>query len=176
LSAGVPVLKPLQVVRALEALGFAEVRQRGSHKQLRHPDGRGTTVPVHQGPDISPSLLRNIARDDGLPFEAVVQAAVAAENTVAEPNARGCYCGLWDTHPEVLERRGVPRGYCGLCRVCGRPRHLRHFPGAAPATLAWCDWHYRRVALTHPSAPLGCLLWLAVAAGLVFLLRWLGRA
>lgn len=69
-----PVLKPLQVVRALEALGFAEVRQRGSHKQFRHPDGRGTTVPVHKGRDISPSLLRKIARDIGQPVEAIVQA------------------------------------------------------------------------------------------------------
>jgi predicted RNA binding protein YcfA (HicA-like mRNA interferase family) len=43
-----------------------EVRQRGSHKQLRHPDGRCTTVPFHQGRDISPVLLRKIARDIGM--------------------------------------------------------------------------------------------------------------
>jgi predicted RNA binding protein YcfA (HicA-like mRNA interferase family) len=42
-----PVLKPRQVVALLDALGFAEVRQRGSHKQFRHPDGRTTTVPFH---------------------------------------------------------------------------------------------------------------------------------
>ena len=35
-----PVLKPQEVVARLEALGFVEVRQRGSHKQFRHPDGR----------------------------------------------------------------------------------------------------------------------------------------
>ena len=72
--AGVPVLKPLEVVRALETLGFAEVRQRGAHKQFRHHDGRGTTVPFHKGRDISPSLLRKIARDVGLPVEALVRA------------------------------------------------------------------------------------------------------
>jgi predicted RNA binding protein YcfA (HicA-like mRNA interferase family) len=58
-----PVLKPRQVISLLEALGFAEVRQRGSHKQFRHPDGRTTPVPVHPGRDISPVLLRKIAAD-----------------------------------------------------------------------------------------------------------------
>ena len=58
-----PVLKPQDVVARLERLGFVEVRQRGSHKQFRHADGRGTTVPFHKGRDISPVLLRKIARD-----------------------------------------------------------------------------------------------------------------
>ena len=62
----VPVLKPQEVIRLLEGFGFMEVRQRGSHKQYRHPDGRGTTVPFHKGRDISPILLRQIARDIGL--------------------------------------------------------------------------------------------------------------
>jgi predicted RNA binding protein YcfA (HicA-like mRNA interferase family) len=61
-----PVLKPREVIRILEALGFTEVRQVGSHKQFRHPDGRGTTVPFHKGRDISPILLRQIARDIGM--------------------------------------------------------------------------------------------------------------
>jgi predicted RNA binding protein YcfA (HicA-like mRNA interferase family) len=65
----VRVLKPSEVVRALECLGFVEVRQRGSHKQFRHPDGRGTTVPYHKGRDISPRLLRMIARDIGMTAE-----------------------------------------------------------------------------------------------------------
>jgi len=41
----IPVLKPREVVALLERLGFVEVRQRGSHRQFRHADGRGTTVP-----------------------------------------------------------------------------------------------------------------------------------
>lgn len=59
----IPVLKPQEVIRLLSALGFREVRQRGSHKQFRHADGRATTVPFHQGRDISPILLRKIAED-----------------------------------------------------------------------------------------------------------------
>lgn len=74
MSGGVPVLKPSEVVRALEGLGFAKVRQRGAHKQFRHPDGRGTTVPFHKGRDIAPSLLRKIARDIGQSVEELVAA------------------------------------------------------------------------------------------------------
>ena len=64
-----PVLKPREVVAILEAFGFACVRQRGSHMQFRHADGRGTTVPDHGGRDISPSLLRKIARDIGMTID-----------------------------------------------------------------------------------------------------------
>ena len=64
-----PVLKPREVIRLLERRGFVEVRQRGSHKQFRHPDGRQTTVPVHSGRDLAPPLLRQIARDIGLTLD-----------------------------------------------------------------------------------------------------------
>lgn len=56
----------------LTALGFEEVRQRGSHKRFRHADGRSTTVPMHQGRDISPLLLRSIARDVGMTVQEFV--------------------------------------------------------------------------------------------------------
>ena len=70
----VPVLKPGEVAAILSRLGFVEVRQRGSHKQYRHPDGRGTTVPFHAGRDISPVLLRRIAKDIGLSVQEFVAA------------------------------------------------------------------------------------------------------
>ena len=62
----IPVLTAREVARLLLGLGFVEARQRGSHKQFRHPDGRGTTVPFHAGRDIAPALLRKIAEDIGL--------------------------------------------------------------------------------------------------------------
>jgi predicted RNA binding protein YcfA (HicA-like mRNA interferase family) len=68
----IPVLKPREVVAALRSLGFVETRQRGSHKQFRHPDGRCTTVPDHGGRDVSPILLRKIARDVGLTVEELI--------------------------------------------------------------------------------------------------------
>lgn len=70
--ANIPVLKPTEVVAILVALGFKEVRQRGSHKQFRHESGGGTTVPFHKGRDISPILLRQIAKDIGLTVEELV--------------------------------------------------------------------------------------------------------
>ena len=69
----VPILKPREVIAILAALGFEEVRQRGSHKQFRHADGRCTTVPVHGGRDLSPILLRRIARDVGLTVHEFVE-------------------------------------------------------------------------------------------------------
>ncbi len=69
----VPILKPREVTVILERLGFVQVRQRGSHKQYRHPDGRSTTVPFHPGRDISPILLRQIAKDIDLTVEELLE-------------------------------------------------------------------------------------------------------
>lgn len=62
----IPVLKPREVERLLERFGFVLIRQRGSHRQYRHPDGRQTTLPFHGSRDISPVLFRQVARDVGL--------------------------------------------------------------------------------------------------------------
>lgn len=64
--AHIPPLRPREVIAVLVTLGFVDVRQRGSHRQFRHADGRGTTVPDHGGRDISPVLIRQIAKDIGL--------------------------------------------------------------------------------------------------------------
>lgn len=63
MGGNLPVLKPKEVVAILERLGFTMVRQRGSHQQFRHSDGRATTVPVHGSRDLSPILLRQICKD-----------------------------------------------------------------------------------------------------------------
>ena len=67
------VLKAKEITAILERLGFVEVRQRGSHKQFRHADGRCTTVPFHAGRDLSPILLRQIAKDIGLTVEELLK-------------------------------------------------------------------------------------------------------
>lgn len=67
--ARVPVLRAREVINLLVARGFVGIRQRGSHKQIRHADGRGTTIPCHPGRDGSPILLRQIASDIGLTTE-----------------------------------------------------------------------------------------------------------
>jgi predicted RNA binding protein YcfA (HicA-like mRNA interferase family) len=42
----VPAVRGDRLVRALEKAGFKIARITGSHHIMRHPDGRGTTVPV----------------------------------------------------------------------------------------------------------------------------------
>lgn len=69
----VPILKPHEVVAILVKLGFAEVRQRGAHKQFRDSRGRSTTVPFHQGRDISPILLRQISKDIGVELDEMLK-------------------------------------------------------------------------------------------------------
>jgi len=52
-----------EIISFLEHLGFTQVRQRGSHKFYRHPDGRTATVPVHKGEDLGRGIIRSILRD-----------------------------------------------------------------------------------------------------------------
>ena len=68
-----PILKPHEVTAILKKLGFLEIRQRGSHKQYRHLDGRCTTVPFHKGRDISPILLKQIAKDIEMTIEELLK-------------------------------------------------------------------------------------------------------
>jgi predicted RNA binding protein YcfA (HicA-like mRNA interferase family) len=49
----VPSVRGERIVRALERAGFKVARVAGSHHIMRHPDGRGTTVPVHPGRDVA---------------------------------------------------------------------------------------------------------------------------
>ena len=51
------------IEKLLFRLGFARVRQRGSHVFYRHPDGRTTTVPHHGGRDLARPLIREILRE-----------------------------------------------------------------------------------------------------------------
>ena len=87
-------------------------------------------------------------------------------------NERGCYCGIWDTNPAFFESQGVPKGYCGFCRTCEQPGHVRHFPGAAPFTACWCDRHYRRISIVHPLGSIGILLYYGLPV-LGLLILWL---
>lgn len=55
-----PTLKPREVVVAPERAGFYQVRQRGSHLQLKKGNLL-VTVPMHAG-DLNPGTLRSIIR------------------------------------------------------------------------------------------------------------------
>ena len=63
------VLKPKEVVRILEHLGFEHIRNHGAHQHFRDSAGRHTMVPVHPGSDLMPGLARRIAKEIGMSFE-----------------------------------------------------------------------------------------------------------
>ena len=58
-----PLLSAKELCKILEKLGFKEIRQKGSHKYFKHPDGMATVVPMHSGKDIGRGLLRRILNE-----------------------------------------------------------------------------------------------------------------
>ena len=59
----IPILSSKEACKFLEKEGFIPIRQKGSHRFYRHPDGRTTTVPIHPGKSISRGLLRGILKE-----------------------------------------------------------------------------------------------------------------
>jgi predicted RNA binding protein YcfA (HicA-like mRNA interferase family) len=57
-----------EVLARLIRAGFVEVRQTGSHKVLRHPDGRQTYVAMHPG-TLPTGTFRKILKQTGLSEE-----------------------------------------------------------------------------------------------------------
>lgn len=57
-----------EVLAKLRRAGFDEVRQSGSHKVLRHPDGRQTYVAMHTG-DVPEGTFRKILKQAGMSLE-----------------------------------------------------------------------------------------------------------
>ncbi|MBI2078687.1 MAG: type II toxin-antitoxin system HicA family toxin [Euryarchaeota archaeon] len=69
-------LRPLpfrRVERALNALGFVAVSQRGSHVKFQHEDGRWTTVPRH--PELGRGILAEILREANIDREQFLKLA-----------------------------------------------------------------------------------------------------
>lgn len=59
-------INPSKLTKILFKEGFIEVRQKGSHLRLEHPDGRKTSIPMHSGESTGVGLLRKILRDVNL--------------------------------------------------------------------------------------------------------------
>lgn len=57
-----------EVLSKLGRAGFVEVRQSGSHKIMRHSDGRMTYVAMHPG-DLPTGTFRKILKQTGLTEE-----------------------------------------------------------------------------------------------------------
>jgi predicted RNA binding protein YcfA (HicA-like mRNA interferase family) len=73
MSTKLPVLKPGEVISALERAGFTVKRHSGSHTVLFKPDiPRPITVPVHSG-DVPTGTLRAIIRQSNLTIDEFVE-------------------------------------------------------------------------------------------------------
>jgi predicted RNA binding protein YcfA (HicA-like mRNA interferase family) len=53
-----------EAVRVLQRAGFVPVSQRGSHRKMRHADGRTVIVPVHR--ELAIGTFASILRQAGL--------------------------------------------------------------------------------------------------------------
>jgi len=58
-----PVLSGAEIIKALEAMGFGQVRQRGSHVVLRRGEA-GCVVPLHR--EVKRGTLGGILRQAGV--------------------------------------------------------------------------------------------------------------
>ena len=66
-----PKIKPKELLSKLKKIGFQELRTKGSHIILAHPDGRRTLVAYHNKP-IASGTLRAILKQTELRVEDVV--------------------------------------------------------------------------------------------------------
>ena len=61
-----PVVKPRQLIRALERAGFFLHHVTGSHHYFKHPNKPGLVVVPYHTKDLKPGTLRAILRQAGL--------------------------------------------------------------------------------------------------------------
>jgi hypothetical protein len=124
-------------------------------------------------PSLVPNIALNLARFAGWTLRgfaaqrrlarALGYAAMSNTKAPQSKSERWCYCGSLDY--SYLEENKIPVGYCGICSSCGKPGHLRHAPGCAPYTDAWCDSCFKRIWFRNN---LQCLSLLATPAFLLF--------
>jgi len=73
MSRRLPRLTADQAIRVVQRFGFVQVRQSGSHRIFRHPQGIRITIPYHKGKILHPKLVKAIARDLGLSTEELLK-------------------------------------------------------------------------------------------------------
>ncbi len=58
-----PVVKARVLLKTLQKMGFVKYHQVGSHIQMKHADGRRTTIPYHPTQEIRRGTLKGIIDD-----------------------------------------------------------------------------------------------------------------
>lgn len=69
-----PVVKARRLLKTLQRLGFYKHHQVGSHIQLKHSDGRRTTIPYHPAQEIRRGTLKAIIDDLDMTVEEFIKA------------------------------------------------------------------------------------------------------
>ncbi len=69
MSPHTPVLSGQQMVACLSHFGFSTVGQKGSHRKMRHADGRTAIIPMHR--ELAPGTLHSILRQSDLSMDAL---------------------------------------------------------------------------------------------------------
>ena len=95
---------------------------------MRHPDGRGTTVPVHAGRDVAKGTLRSILSDVGLTAEELQNPKL-----VKAREAQAAAGKQVDPRDGVADARGATDRRPGRGRSGGRRGAKRRRAGALTA-------------------------------------------
>lgn len=67
------VIKARELLKSLIKLGFYKHHQVGSHIQLKHEDGRRTTIPYHPNQEIRRGTLKAIINDLDMTVEEFIK-------------------------------------------------------------------------------------------------------
>ena len=59
-------MRSRDIITALQAAGWVEVAQKGSHKQFKHPERAGRVTVPHPERDLPIGTLKSIERQSGL--------------------------------------------------------------------------------------------------------------
>jgi predicted RNA binding protein YcfA (HicA-like mRNA interferase family) len=59
-------MKSAAIIKKLEAGGWQLVRQKGSHRQYRHPDRPGTVTVPHPKSDMGVGTIKSIEKQSGV--------------------------------------------------------------------------------------------------------------
>lgn len=57
-----------EIIKQIEADGWYEVSQKGSHKQFKHPEKRGRVTVPHPKRDVPIGTLKSIEKKVGIKF------------------------------------------------------------------------------------------------------------
>lgn len=78
-------LKPREVIKALQRLGFSEVGGKGSHIRFKHKDGRWTQVAVHPKP-VPQGTFKAILRQAKIDLTMLPFSGVGSSNPFTLPS------------------------------------------------------------------------------------------